>query len=443
MTSPKVGSGGADPSPLFDRTMRYGEGPEVSDTLRAPPPVMGEDKTLPSGQGGLTVAADRSILEPPARATGGGRTTILPRVAFEDQEHRLVLNERARFEVQRALGEGGAGEVLAAIDNDIDRPVALKRMRGELRSPEALARFAEEIRTIGRLEHPNIVPIHDVGVDEEGQYYFVMKYVDGETLEAIIERLREGDGETHRRYPFEARVQLFRGLLEAVAFAHSKGIVHRDIKPSNVMVGPFGEVLLMDWGIAKPLGDGTSGLADTLLAGAGAREGGSERVFKTQVGAVVGTPMYMSPEQARGAAVDERSDVYSLSVLFHELLGLRHYLEGRQSLAEVMEGVLNELPSIASTARSVHQPPVPMDLVWYLRQGLQKDPALRYASVAEMIARLDRRAEGDIPIQCHITFVKSVTRGWLRFVDRHPIVTTVLLLSAIGGAVTLAIRALA
>jgi serine/threonine-protein kinase len=315
----------------------------------------------------------------------------------------------------------------------------MKRMRGDVRSPEALARFVEEIRVIGRLEHPNIVPIHDVGIDEDGQYYFVMKYVAGETLEAIIDRLRAGDRETHRLFPFDRRVQLFRGLLEAVAFAHSRGIVHRDIKPSNVMVGPHGEVLLMDWGIAKAIrGDGY-GIDDALLLRAARATEEHGRVLETEVGTVIGTPIYMAPEQARGQAVDERSDVYSLSVLFHELLSLHHYLEGRDTFEEVIEGVVSSEVGLASFGKSRHQPVVPMDLRWLVRKGLRKDPARRYQSVAEMIERLDLRSQGLVPIECHITFVKRVTSEWLRFVDRHPFLVTSALLALVAGSVGLAV----
>src|SRR5262249_26554491 len=160
-------------------------------------------------------------------------------------------------------------------------------------------RFVEEIRTIGRLEHPNIVPIHDVGVDERGDYYFVMKFVDGETLESIIDKLAAGDRAYHAKFGFERRVQIFLALLEAVRFAHTRGIVHRDIKPANVMVGAYGEVVLMDWGIAKSL-HGDSVPEETprpLVHASGSRRG---TLFETQLGQLVGTPAYMSPEQARG-----------------------------------------------------------------------------------------------------------------------------------------------
>jgi serine/threonine protein kinase len=345
----------------------------------------------------------------------GGRTTVLPKVTTAPQGHAsLVYEDAPRYAIERALGEGGVGEVVKALDNDIGRLVALKRLRPELRQAEPLARFVDEIRTVGKLEHPNIVPIHDVGVDEQGQHYFVMKYVHGETLESIIEKLAAGDADYHRRFPFEQRVTIFQRILDAVAFAHDAGYIHRDIKPANVMVGHFGEVMVMDWGIAKPVGkpDAPPPAAQ------------SERSLKqTHVGALVGTPAYMSPEQARRQPdLDVRSDVYSLSLLFWELLTLQHPLANKTTLDAMLRGVIEEPVPFATypAAASAHQPPVPADLAWFLRPGLEKDREKRYPDVRTMIERLERRREGDVPIQCPTTFAISSTSKWLRFVRRHP-----------------------
>ncbi len=132
------------------------------------------------------------------------RVTVLPRAEGDGASLHLVHEGRARYEPIRPIASGGMGEVLLMHDQDIARPVAVKRLLPELDDTSALLRFVEEIRTIGQLEHPNIVPIHDVGVDEQGRYFFVMKYVEGETLAAILERLREGDAEYHRSYPSSA-----------------------------------------------------------------------------------------------------------------------------------------------------------------------------------------------------------------------------------------------
>ncbi|MBI5501649.1 MAG: serine/threonine protein kinase [Deltaproteobacteria bacterium] len=425
-------------TPMARPTSSAAPATEEAATVIDPPR---EGQTLPASAAPFTTAPlpPPGVSVPPGDTAVGARTTILPRVQLVGDRPELVQDRRRRFEVLRTLGEGGAGEVLAAADNDIGRQVALKKIRGEVMSPEALVRFVEEIRIIGRLEHPNIIPIHDVGIDERGDYYFVMKLVDGETIESLIEKLRRGDREAHRLYPFERRVQIFRGLLEAVAFAHARGIVHRDIKPANVMVGKFGEVLLMDWGIAKPIREEGPSIDDAVRETSAGTCGEPSHALRTQLGALIGTPLYMSPEQACGEPVDERSDVYSLAALLYEFLFLRHYLDGCRTLDEVLAGVKERQISLLGVPDAPGQPTVPMDLRWYLKQGLEKDPDRRYPSVQAMIDRLDRRAEGDIPIQCPITFAKRTSTAWTRLIDRHPFAFLLGTVAVLGSAVTLGV----
>jgi serine/threonine protein kinase len=400
-----------------------------------------DDPTIDvSGAFEATVAANgpAGSLAPPASTLP--RSTVLPRLEMVGTEPRLVHNGKLRYETLRRIGAGGFGEVVGARDNDIGRDVAVKRLRPEMRSPAVLARFAEEVRTIGRLEHPNIIPIHDVGVEENGDYYFVMKYVDGVTLESVIEKLAAGDAETHARFGFERRVQIFAALLDAVAFAHSKGILHRDIKPANVMVGAYGEVVLMDWGIAKRLRDpGPTPAMEIAPASTGTepqgQTGGRGALYQTRVGEVIGTPAYMSPEQSRGEPFDERSEVYSLSLLFYELLTLRHPLADKTTLPEMFHAITHEPVPFAGFQSHPHQPAVGMDLSHFVRKGLAKSPSERYGSVAEMIARLERRAEGDIPIQCPFTLMKQTSNLWSRLVNRHPFLATFVVLAVLGAAI--------
>ena len=161
-------------------------------------------------------------------------TTVLPLVEVRGEQVELVRRSNARYEKIKDLGRGGMGEVSLVRDNDIGRVVALKRLfKPPSGDPSGLLRFISEVRTVGQLEHPNIVPIHDVGLDENGNYYFVMKYVDGETLEHIITKLADGDPYYHQRYPVDVRLEIFMGLLRALQYAHDQGIVHRDIKPAT------------------------------------------------------------------------------------------------------------------------------------------------------------------------------------------------------------------
>jgi serine/threonine-protein kinase len=380
-----------------------------------------------------------AVAEPaPAAASTAGRTTVLPRVETVGAQTRVVTDTRRRFEPVQRLGEGGLGEVTGMLDHDIGRKVAMKRLRSEVKSAATALRFAEEVRTVGQLEHPNIVPIHDVGVDESGDYFFLMKYVDGETLESIIEKLAAGDRRYHAEYGFERRVEIFRAILDAVAFAHTKGILHRDIKPANVMVGAYGEVVLMDWGIAKRVAGGTDAGSHASAPSLTASRRGT--LFETRTGELVGTPAYSSPEQARGAIIDERSDVYSLALLFHELLCLRHPLEEKKTLPEMLHAVQHEAVPFSSFVSSPHQAPTPAELSWFIHRGVAKDPTKRFQSVSEMIERLERRAEGNFPVQCPVTFAKRVLAAQKRFVDHHPLMTTFLLFSTTVALILAVVR---
>ncbi|MCP3141750.1 serine/threonine protein kinase [Pyxidicoccus sp. QH1ED-7-1] len=331
------------------------------------------------------------------------------------------------------------GEVVLLKDHDIERLVALKRLP-EGADLDRVLRFVEEIRVVGQLDHPNIVPVHDVGVDERGRYFFVMKHLQGDTLESIISKLKQGDRATHERFPFRERVQVCLAVLNAVAYAHRKGFIHRDLKPANIMVGPFGEVTVMDWGLARPVRPPPS--ADSQGVGlrmrpvpdgappVGLREAAS---LRTQVGSVIGTPLYMSPEQARGEdTLDARSDVYSLCVVFHELLFLGHYLEGRESLTDILEGVQSVAPVVAALKSNPHQKSVPAELSWFVAKGFAKDRAKRYQSVEEMTAALQAVQEGRIHVQCQRTMLKRSLHEVLRFVDDNPV--AVIIGSTLGAA---------
>jgi eukaryotic-like serine/threonine-protein kinase len=401
----------------------------ASQTVLAATVAIDQSGVAPAGSQGASVVLHQSA----------ARTTVLPRIEKNGAEAQLVFDGRERFEHLKVLGEGGIGEVVGALDHDIGRKVAIKRLKTDVRSPAILARFVEEIRTIGKLDHPNIIPIHDVGTDADGELYFVMKYVDGETLESIIGKLAAGDPHYHKVYTFERRVEIFRALLEALAFAHDKGVIHRDIKPANVMIGRFGEVFVMDWGVAKSLSAGSIDLP-MPSSPAPASPRATVRAFETQLGSLIGTPLYMSPEQASGKPTDERSDVYCLCLLFYELLYLRHPLQGKQSLEEVLTAVRTEEVNLELRGHP-HQPHVPAELGWFIRRGLEKDPAKRRQSVREMIDVLERRADGDICIDCPVTLMKSVTMRSTKLLDSHPVIFMLMMMGFTALFVTLVVFA--
>lgn len=363
----------------------------------------------------------------------GTRTTILPRIEGKEPNVRLVSETKMRYAPLRVLGSGGMGEVVLVHDEDIARKVAMKRLSPAAGHSGLLARFVDEIRTVGRLEHPNIVPIHDVGMDEEGRYFFVMKYVEGETLESIIDRLSEGNAEYHDKYTFELRLELFIQVLQALAYAHAHGVVHRDIKPANVMIGRFGEVMLMDWGIAKPL----SQERDLAVVVEGVLEesekepekgkmGTRTRMYATRVGTLVGTPAYMAPEQARGDnhLIDERTDLYSACAMFYEMLSLRHYFGEKVSVDELLKAVISEEVSferlLELASAHPHQVRPPVELLRWIETGLQKNPSHRYGSAETMIESLQDILEGRCEVHCQVTMTKRGLRELARMADQHP-----------------------
>ncbi|PRQ04494.1 Serine/threonine-protein kinase PknD [Enhygromyxa salina] len=343
-----------------------------------------------------------------------GVATVLPDVRSEGDKLIIVPRDQTRYQDDKLLGRGGMGEVKLAHDHDIGRKVAVKRLLDE-DNPHAVARFIDEVRTVGSLEHPNIVPIHDVGVDDDGALFFVMKYVEGETLSSIIDKLAAGDAEYHKRYSFEARLDLFAGLLRALQYAHDRGLVHRDIKPENIMVGRFGEVMLMDWGIAHPIRSEAHRV----------NKAGIERASTETVdGSVVGTPQYMSPEQAVGevAELDGRSDLYSAFVVLYELLTLTPYIEpGKTAMQTVLAAQERQPPALVGPVyENPHQEAVPVELRHFMRQGLQPAKDARYPDAIEVIVTLEQIRSGDFAVACPITFMKVNNTRMERFMDRHP-----------------------
>ncbi|MBX7197077.1 MAG: serine/threonine protein kinase [Sandaracinaceae bacterium] len=353
-------------------------------------------------------------------------SSVLPRVSQSGDAIVLSSSMGPRYATLKELGKGGMGEVDLVEDRDIGRTVAMKRLLAEQSGPAAVARFVDEVRTIGRLEHPNIVPIHDVGIDERGRFFFVMKYVDGETLEAVIDKLRAGDPDYVARFDLARRVQIFQQVLRALQFAHERGIIHRDIKPANVMVGRFGEVVLMDWGVARTIASREAGPDTASLADRSSLPGGSvapSRASTTRVGALIGTPLYMSPEQARGAndQLDQRSDLYSAMLMFHEMLGLEHLRAHHKTLTSLLHGAQSDdPPTVFTMFASAPQRGIGAEYAHYIRKGLARDPSQRYQSASQMLEDLHLIASGRFRVQCAVTFMKRSSLRLSELVDRSP-----------------------
>ena len=365
--------------------------------------------------------------------------SVIPLDALPD--FTASQGESPRYALESLLGAGAMGEVVLARDTDIGRDVAVKRLLPNLENTDVMARFVDEIRLMGRMEHPNIAPIYDVGLDEDGRLFFVMQFVDGETLADIISRLQAGDAATHEAFPFMRRLEIFTGIVRALEFAHERGVLHRDIKPENIMIGSHGEVVVMDWGIARSV--------EVAEASSEGELPDSGRLAETSVGSVVGTPLYMSPEQARGnsAELDARSDLYSAFVVLFELLSLQRLVRDANSILEVVMKVTQEqAPGITDAVwASPLQPAVPSELRHFVRRGLRKAKDERFQSASEVVQEVELIYSGHVRVQCPVTFTKRSMVEVVSAMERHPnaIVPLVLLTPLVMVGLIAAVAVLA
>jgi serine/threonine protein kinase len=283
-----------------------------------------------------------------------------------------------KYRLLGQLGQGGVGAIFRAQDIQLSREVALKVIRVPDADGQLAERLIREARVIAQLEHPGIVPVHDVGTLPDGRVFYTMKLVQGKRLDEYVISLAS----------LPESLRLFGKVCEAISFAHAHGVLHRDLKPQNVMVGPFGEVLVMDWGLSKIV----SALPLTVMkpSETSAVPGPSqaETASGTAHGSVIGTPGYMSPEQERGdlAAVDQRSDVYSLGAVLHFL----------------------------ADAASHHAPP-PRSLMAIVGKAMAGDPAARYPSVHDLGQDVANYLDG-LPV---LAYPESILSRAVRWAGRN------------------------
>jgi hypothetical protein len=318
--------------------------------------------------------------------------------ALRSKQDSLINTATPRFTLVGKLGEGSQGIVYRINDRDCHREVACKVLSYATSDPEEISRFIHEAQVTAQLEHPGVVPIHDLGELRDGTVYYTMKRVDGVSL---LDLLTSKGGKAEHRYDL---LQMFLRICETMAFAHSRGVIHRDLKPRNIMAGPFGEVLVLDWGLAKVVN-----CPDVVRPMGTMRSFPEADAYRTLNGTAVGTPAYMSPEQAMGEvdSLDRRCDVYSLGVILYEMLaGASPYVRGeaRKVMHQVSHGMWTRLDARRDC------PVLPRALVAIVHRAMAFERPERYQSVEQLSADLRAFIAGESVSVYQETAVERLVR---------------------------------
>lgn len=273
------------------------------------------------------------------------------------------------------LGIGGMKEVLICTDRVSRRRVAIAIPRQN--TPDECQKFLEEARLTARLEHPNIIPVHEIGTTSDGKPYFVMKLASGLTLAKIIKKLREQDPEFLKRYTLDVLLDIFQKICKAVEFAHSKNICHMDLKPENIQIGEYGEVLILDWGLAHEFDTNQPVIAPEK----------TQKVRKldyTQDGLIKGTPEYMSPEQALGinSGRSPQCDIYSLGAILYTMLTFHAPIGGKNRDEIIQNAADGKILPIRRQANGGRE--IPLVLQFIVFKAMNRAPSKRYKTVSAL-----------------------------------------------------------
>jgi serine/threonine protein kinase/tetratricopeptide (TPR) repeat protein len=331
-----------------------------------------------------------------------------------------------RFRILRPHRAGGVGEVFVAHDLELHREVALKQIQERhADDPESRARFMLEAEITGQLEHPGVVPIYGLGRYPDGRPFYAMRFIKGDSFSQAIELFHDSKAFGFQGLEFRKLLQRFVDVCNVIAYANSRGVLHRDLKPSNVMLGPYGETLIVDWGLAKAVGQPDQSASGQTACPAHQRTDAA----MTQVGAAVGTPAYMSPEQAAGKLelLGPASDVYSLGATLYKVLTGHAPIEGSDISTSLLRVQCGDFPRprLINTA-------VPRALEAVCLKAMAQQPADRYPSGRELAEDIQRWL-ADEAIQAYVEPWQDRTRRWSR---RHRTLMTGLaaaLMVALGG----------
>ncbi|MBK9975197.1 MAG: protein kinase [Planctomycetes bacterium] len=405
-----------------------------------------------------------------------GLTAKLAKQSAEEHRQEMAHGHHVseRYKVMGEIARGGMGAVLEVQDSDLDRTVAMKVLLRDTRQAESdsgspldtgpVNRFIAEAQLTGSLEHPNIVPVHELGLDSQGRVYFTMKRVKGRSLRQVMDKLRQGHAATLAEFTPGRLMSILLKVCDALEFAHSRGIIHRDLKPENIMVGQFGEVLVMDWGLAKQIRPGKKTDAipkqdtpmfqlDVSLGNADGDSGG------TREGTISGTPAYMSPEQARGsvAEITQRTDIFCLGGILYEMLclvppflapsisealdnaRLHRLLPPREKLDAVLRN--EQLKRAFGEAGIARARKHARELVAVAMRAMNERRELRYNSVGDFKHDVEAFLSAQ-PVSAHRDSPWSAVSKWAR---RNPtraaVFTLAIVFVLLGGAVAAIVQA--
>ena len=346
-----------------------------------------------------TVAANRTVYVQSAGDTSAGAAPALPGDPIMHVEGGL------KYEMKRVVGSGGMGVIYEAVDLKCDRSVAIKVLLEERKLQDgAHDRFTQEAKITAQLEHPNIIPVHELGNEAGGNTFYSMKLVQGVTLADVLVDIRKGRQAVVEKYPLGRLLTIFQKICDAVAFSHGKGVIHRDLKPSNVMIGEYGEVLVLDWGLAVSGSYPGMTVPGARKKSTGTSPDGMDE--KTTSNEIVGTPSFMAPEQVHGASADARSDLYSLGAILYSILTLHAPITGKEIkevLRRIAEGDIEpplaynrKAPREKGRAILPHCPggQIPSFLSEVAMKALATDPAARYETVKELQADIEGYQNG-------------------------------------------------
>jgi hypothetical protein len=369
----------------------------------------------------------RASLVSAPHTNGHYSRTPSPPGHIQFQTDAFVPREEDRYTLTRLHATGGIGRVWLARDSALGRDVALKDLRPERAgNPDAAARFMTEARVTGRLEHPGIVPIYELGSrGADGQPFYTMRFVRGQTLREKLTAYHQ-KRERGEAGPLEFRELLtaFVGVCNAIAYAHSQGVIHRDLKPANVVLGGFGEVMVLDWGLAREMGNAECGMRNEEEATESAIPNSDFRIPNSQTmeGQVLGTPAYMAPEQADGRLDDlgERTDVYGLGAILYEILTGNPPFDGPTT-----EVVLSRVRTLDPAQPIDLVPTTPRALEAVCLKALRKNPADRYASTKDLADEVSR-VLADEPVTVYRE--PALARAW-RWARRHRTPVTALVVA--------------